>query len=413
MRPAQSPKSPPPARSLPAAAADAPAAEPARSRRARRRRDRSLQPTGLGAKGVLFWTMLVTAFYVAPYINLFFLLIAFLTVLGPLAAGWTWRNLIGVRGEMLPVAPFAAGDGASATIRLLAGRRARFQLCCLLDLGDRLLPLADVAALQHERLVEGHLPPLPRGVHPVHGAWLESIYPLGVVRGRQRIAAPAHLIVHPAPAQLSSHDVRGVLAELGGASLTRAMDMGPAGLREYREGDELRWVHWRASARRRQLVVKEWDTLAHAGVEVQLDRRADVATFEVALSLVTALALLAHEQQEPFTLHAQGHTGTYGAGGHDPLDDLLTWLAEVQPLPLSAPPPPPVAQSVLRLPLCGSVAPALPAALPADAGTAAGAVGSAGPVGAAGAVSEADTAGAHATLASADAQVTAITRGEA
>jgi uncharacterized protein (DUF58 family) len=125
--------------------------------------------------------------------------------------------------------------------------------------------------------------------------------------------------------------------------------MGPAGLREYKPGDELRHVHWKASARRRELVVKEYEGDSQPGLEVLLDLRCGLEQLEASLSLITALALTAQENKDVITLATQDHHSTYGKG-HRSFNDLWTYLASAQPLPPSAPPPPTASPAVLRLP---------------------------------------------------------------
>ena len=47
-----------------------------------------MKPTALGVKAFLFYLLLVTAFFAAPYANHFFLLLSFLTILGALNLAW-------------------------------------------------------------------------------------------------------------------------------------------------------------------------------------------------------------------------------------------------------------------------------------------------------------------------------------
>ena len=54
--------------------------------------------TRLGWKGLIFYAVIQLAFFASAYSNLFFLLVAFLTLLGLLRVYWTARNLRGVRG---------------------------------------------------------------------------------------------------------------------------------------------------------------------------------------------------------------------------------------------------------------------------------------------------------------------------
>ena len=123
----------------------------------------------------------------------------------------------------------------------------------------------------------------------------------------------------------------------------------PAGLREYRPGDEFRAIHWRATARRGQPVVREWDGGAGSGGEVVLDRRTDVDSLEESLSLLSALACRAREQKETLTIHSQELSTTYGSN-HKPWRECFAFLAAALTLPSDAAAPPPASPHVTRLP---------------------------------------------------------------
>jgi len=307
-----------------------------------------IRPTALGWKALLFVALLWAAFFAGPYQNPFFLLLAFLASLGALNLFWSWRNATGVDGAIAPLAAVPAGASAPFAATLSAGSRRRFELRAVVDLGrgrPRAQARFDVARGRCE--ATGELAALPRGVHPIRAAWLESTWPLGLVAMRRQVAAPADVVVHPAPATVEGA-AGGGLAGLAAAFGAAGSDQ-PSGVRDFRAGDELRDVHWRATARRGRPVVTEWDATIGDGLEVVLDRRADEEEFEEALSIVTALALAAREAKERLTLHTQGLARTFGAG-HAPWEELLRVLALAQPLPPNGPPPPAAATTVLRLP---------------------------------------------------------------
>jgi uncharacterized protein (DUF58 family) len=315
-----------------------------------------IRPTALGWKALAFLAVLTAAFFAAPYQNLYFLLLAFLFTLGAMNAVWTIRNVAGVRGEVAPVGAFPAGTPAPLAVSLAAGSRRRFELTATLDLGAAGRVAARIDVARGDAEAPGEIPPLPRGVHAVRGAWIESTYPLGLVRVRRRIAAQAEIVVHPAPASIPNAPgggAAGLAAAIGGTTGANQ----PSGLRDFREGDEIRAVHWRATARRGRPVVTEWDASVGEGLELVLDRRADDDAFEASLSLVAALALAARDAKERLTIHTQGLSRTFGPG-HATWEELLRVLAAAARLPADAPPPPPAATTVLRLPLVRQRVPA-------------------------------------------------------
>ncbi len=288
-------------------------------------------PTALGVKALLFYLLMLGAYVATPYSNLFFMLLTFLTVLGALNVVWTLRNASGMRATVEEVEPVPAG--------------AALPLRGVIE--------SDGVALAIEMEVEGagtlrlpgELKPLPRGIYRVGRTRLVSTWPLGLLKVARPVDAPKELIVYPEPADLT--EARGGDGDhLPGASSDYLQ---PAGLREYRPGDEFRAIHWRATARRGRPVVKEWDGGAGSGSEVVLDRRTDVESLEESLSLLSALACMAREQKEPLTIHSQELSATYGSG-HRPWRDCFAFLAAALTLPSDAAPPPPTSPHVTRLP---------------------------------------------------------------
>ena len=306
------------------------------------------RPTALGVKAALFYLLILGAFYAARYSNLFFLLVVFLTVLavhGLLAAR---RNLAGVTGRFEEIEPTAAGTGAEVRAHVGAEKRARFGLGVELRIDGAAPYTIATGYVDRELSVSGRLPPLPRGIYPITSANVVTTWPLGLFRFRRAVDAPERVVVFPTPAPRETPAAGGVgLGELLSRQGSAGM-MQPSHLREYRPGDELRRVHWKASARRRNLVVQEWEGGTGAGHEIVLDRRTSNDGLEEALSLLSALALAAKEEKEPLTLHSQGLDATFGANFR-PWEELFAFLAAADALPRNAEAPPVAAPYVPRL----------------------------------------------------------------
>jgi uncharacterized protein (DUF58 family) len=308
------------------------------------------RPTGFGIRAGLFYALLVTAFLAARYSNLFFLLLVFLASLAVCAAVAGRRNLAGLTGRITRIEPTPAGAGAPLHADLRAVGAPRFGVAVRLDLGNgggrAMVPLGLVPGTAS---LSVRLPAMPRGGDAVYAACLVSDWPIGVFSERRAVEAPARVIVYPAPAEREARSAAGagavgeLLSSQGAAGVLQ-----PSHLREYREGDEMRRVHWKASARRRAPVVQEWEGGTGAGHEVVFDRRMPAEAFERALSLLSALALAAQEEKEPLTIVTQGARTSYGAS-HEPWDECFAFLAEAQPLPADAGPPPPAATHVPRV----------------------------------------------------------------
>jgi uncharacterized protein (DUF58 family) len=75
-------------------------------------------------------------------------------------------------------------------------------------------------------------------------------------------------------------------------------------LREYVPGDELRHVHWRASAHANKLVVKQHVDMAYAAVAVVLDAfcASGADAFDVAVDCAASVAVIAAQQRQPLQL---------------------------------------------------------------------------------------------------------------
>jgi uncharacterized protein (DUF58 family) len=309
-----------------------------------------VKPTSLGVKAALFYLLLVAAFFAAAYANLFFLLLTFLTILGVADALAARRNVAGAHGRIEEAQPMPAGAGGTVAAWLCTGKRS-WAIGVELELqGAPGAVAASVGEASGETRIEVPVPPLKRGVYPLTAARIVSSWPLGLWKARRPMSAPPEIVVYPAPlALVTAHGGTGGVGELYDMLGAAQGFLQPSSLREYRPGDELRLVHWKASARRGSLVIKEWEGGTGSGREVVLDRRASADVFEEGLAAVSALAHAARDDKEALTVHSQGFSATFG-GSHRPWSELLRFLATAEALPAGAPEPPPVSAAVLRLP---------------------------------------------------------------
>ncbi|MEM9800197.1 MAG: DUF58 domain-containing protein [Planctomycetota bacterium] len=308
--------------------------------------------TVFGVKALLFYAAILGAYYAAPYVNLFFLLLAFLTIQWGFSALWTWRNLRGVAATVGDAPTIPAGAHATIDAVLEGPGRPRVDVRLTVGLTGGARAVGEVPVLRGrvERAIE--VPPLPRGIHRVESTCVTSTYPLGLLRRRVRVDGPEEIVVFPTPAstaESASRSAEDLVRDLLGASVHGAGDLQPSGLREHRDGDSLRSIHWRASARRGKLVVREWEGGAAQGLEVVLDRRSSPEALEEGLSELAAIVLLAREAKEVLAIRSQGLADTFGEG-HAAWDGALRFLAGADVLPPEAPGPPSTSPSVLRLP---------------------------------------------------------------
>ena len=143
----------------------------------------------------------------------------------------------------------------------------------------------------------GHLT-LTYAIHPVHrGRW--SVGPLqvqrqdlfGVARWYGPLGPPMKVAVRPAVTRLDM-DTRSASTDVDRAAVgTRMPAADDASLRDYRPGDDLRRVHWRTSARRAELMVRQDERAARRPVTVLLDVPDDDAVAEWSISAAASVGL--------------------------------------------------------------------------------------------------------------------------
>jgi uncharacterized protein (DUF58 family) len=114
---------------------------------------------------------------------------------------------------------------------------------------------------------------LPRGRYAFGDVRAELTDPFGLERAVVRLPTPGALLVYPRLARLErlfseagarSHDGRRLL-------LRRHTGFELHGVREYEQGESLRRVHWRSTARRGHLMVKELEDAPRDEIAVLLD----------------------------------------------------------------------------------------------------------------------------------------------
>ena len=186
-----------------------------------------------------------------------------------------------------------------------------------------------------EKTLSVELKPFKRGVFSVPQGIAESSFPFNIFKHSVLFSRKEYLIVHPASRELRNLFPRdgGVLPRQSARSVPRPGDsMDFYGCRLYRPGDSPRRIHWRATARYRIPVIKEYqqEHVSHAAVllDTYVPRRRLAAgtlralfslsesllkvrtdrTFEAAVSLAASIA-------ETLT-SALYHVDLLAVGGH-------------------------------------------------------------------------------------------------
>lgn len=246
--------------------------------------------------------------------DLVFLLGALAVGCGAAAYPLCRRNLAGVRvrrlapararvGVPLPLGYEVVNDGPRAAVGI--------------DVEDRLGRGAqpthqrfEVPCLAPGRRVVGRWPVVfaRRGLHVLSAPRVSSRFPLGVFRGALAPGPEGEILVRPREGRPTAALLRRLV---GGADEAARRSSGQRGadllygVREHREGDDPRRIHWRTSARRGQTVVADWRAEEGREVLVVLARapeRGEPRAFERAVSVTATLWRALHRSGRPARL---------------------------------------------------------------------------------------------------------------
>ncbi len=194
------------------------------------------------------------------------------------------------------------------------------------------------------RAITTMLVPLRRGERRAHHVTIRSFGPLGVLARQATIHAPGAVRVLPpfnSRKHLPSRLAR--LRELDGATSVMVRGQGTEfdSLRDYVRGDDVRSIDWRATARRKDLVVRTWrperdrrvviivDSGRTSAARIENEPRLDTA-FESAL-LLAALASKAGDRVDLVIYDRRVRGRVQGATGSELLNRMVTTMAPVDP----------------------------------------------------------------------------------
>lgn len=174
---------------------------------------------------------------------------------GLLAIPHTWRNLAYLQLRVEPAAPPFAGDQAEFPVRLTEDRglgRAGLRLRAR----DGAEVSTDLAAREECRVLV-KIPAPRRGALRLGRLRISSRFPLGLWRAWSELDCPVQTLVYPRPTEAPQAPPLAlfVRAESGDRGVG-ADDF--LGLRGYRPGDPPRRLDWKALARERGLVTRQF-----------------------------------------------------------------------------------------------------------------------------------------------------------
>lgn len=202
-------------------------------------------------------------------------------------------------------------------------------------------PLAYFTYVPHHAAAEQRVEQLftTRGHVLITGFQLSTRFPFGFFRFRRRLRArDVDIVVYPKPEPVS--DELHLLPAYAGQipSMRRGIGQDLFSLREYQPQDDLRHIDWKATARSRNLMVREFTAEDERRITIVLDTRelssseAENFSERFEAGVVQTASLLKHfiDERAEVRLILHDDLGPYGSGlGH--LYDCLRRLALVGP----------------------------------------------------------------------------------
>ncbi len=212
-------------------------------------------------------------------------------------------------------------DGVSAAL----GRSPRFVV-------ER-LPRQSSVLLRHP------LRPAPRGVHVLGPLVARVTDPFGLAEYGRELAGHQRLVVTPVVVPLTGLLPGGGSGsgEEGAGRLRSGPGEDDSVVRSYRQGDDLRKVHWRSTARHDELMIRVEERPWRGGTCVLLDSRAaahrgtgPTSSLEYAVSLAASVCLHLQRHGQRVQLTTGGGQSLSGPAGSSP-DAVLDALAALTP----------------------------------------------------------------------------------
>lgn len=242
----------------------------------------------------------------------------------------------------LPKSDYNAGEALKVTVTVKRPRA--FPLFYLLiedQMGDVLkyAPQQKKAktlilpGLKKEFSYEYIIDELPRGEHLFNSFILKTGDPLGLFEKEKTVEAAGKIIVYPAYSELLYRPFENQFDQGLTASRERVQrDTTMAiGVRDYQPGDRFSWINWKASAKRNEIMTKEFEQRQSHDVFVVMDCVPD-KRFEPVVSFTASLvrAILKKGAQTGLLTISNERASFPIRGGEQQLRQLFYHLAKIE-----------------------------------------------------------------------------------
>jgi uncharacterized protein (DUF58 family) len=257
--------------------------------------------------------------------NILFITLSLLLACLLLSGLLSWFNFAGVCWRVLPQGPWRAGHEALVAVEV-QNRKSwlpTYSLWFEVATQPRLAPapgkpekelrVREILAAVEKIVTRGRLfirerieprgetkldwvvKPQQRGEAVVELGAVGSLFPFGFLKKNIGVALRHHVLVRPAQVD---YRWAGAVAAQAGSQGRRTARAGAGddllALRKYNQGDSHRLIHWKASARLGQLMIRQFAAESHDGYVLRLDTPAGVWTqpeqFELLCSLAGTMA---------------------------------------------------------------------------------------------------------------------------
>lgn len=159
-----------------------------------------------------------------------------------------------------------------------------------------------------------------RGLYTFQGFRISTKFPFGLFRKSRRSNTPSEVLVFPSTHAVSLPPPRG---QLQGDNHSHTVGRRGEffGLREYRDGDDRRSIHWRSTAREGKLLVREYEDESQRRITLLIDNalpqtrgEAEEQALENAISLCASLAQAYLERGYALRLIGRGMLVPFASG---------------------------------------------------------------------------------------------------
>ncbi|NOY23888.1 MAG: DUF58 domain-containing protein [Acidobacteria bacterium] len=283
-------------------------------------------------KGLLITGVLVAMAALNTGNNLIYLLTALMLSLGLLDVVAGYSNLKKISADVVVEEPLYAGPGQTAFYRFFNDKKhSSAFLVTLKDTDTGMFAVAPRIDPDGMTEIKGVVTFSCRGRIRLSHMKLSSGYPFGFYRNVVKLNNPKSFLVYP-----ELIDVQGLLAGVrsiaGSGALPHPSGEDFTDIRPYQQGDPMRDIHWKSTAKTGGLMVKEFRAGISRHVTVALDTsaRATPEILEKGISLAASLVEALFSEGYPVRLKTLAQVSA-PARSREQLYHIMDMLALIQP----------------------------------------------------------------------------------